>query len=134
VLRNIAAVVFGLVVGSAANMAVLFVNMAIFPAPADFDMYDPVQMTAYIETLPQTAFLLVMVAHLTQAGLGGWLAAKLGGSRPMALAMVVAVLTLLGGVMNAMSIPMPLWMYLEFPLYLVVGWAAGNQVAKSRAE
>lgn len=133
-LRNIGAVILGLFVGSMVNMGIIMLNaMVLFPMPEGMDMNDAVAMQAYIDTLPQVAFIPVILAHLGQAGVGGWVAARIGKTRPMMLAMIVAGLTLLGGVLNAMSIQGPLWTYIEMPLYLAVGWAAGALEVRRRA-
>ncbi|MCB9778564.1 MAG: hypothetical protein H6742_08390 [Alphaproteobacteria bacterium] len=125
-LRNIGAVLLGMLVGSILNMAVVMLNSyVLFPMPEGVSFEDPVAFGAYVADLPATAFVLVIVAHLLQAGGGGWVAARVGKSRPMVLAMIVGVLTLLGGAMNAAQLPLPSWTYIEFPLYLVVAYGAG---------
>ena len=76
-IRNIVAVVVGLFVGSTVNMALIQLNMQVlFPMPPGTDMNDPVQLNAYIETLPTQAFFVVMAAHLGQSFVGGWTAAR----------------------------------------------------------
>jgi MFS family permease len=133
-LRNVGAVLLGLIAGSCVNMALILLNSyVLFPMPEGMDMNDADQMNAYIATLPAVAFLVVIVAHLGQAFVGGWIAARLGKSRPMVLAMILGVLTLAGGVMNAMTLTTPTWMYIELPLYLVVAWAAGTLEVRRRA-
>jgi hypothetical protein len=133
-IRNILAVVAGLAVGMAFNMAIIMANAyVLFPMPAGMDMADPEQMNAYVATLPFAAFLVVLVAHLGQSFFGGWTAARLAGSQPLPLAMIVGVLSLLGGIMNMMTIHGPTWMYIELPLYLAVAWAAGKLELRRRA-
>ena len=120
--------------GMAFNMAIIMANAyVLFPMPAGMDMADPDQMNAYVATLPFAAFLVVLVAHLGQSFFGGWTAARLSGSQPLPLAMVVGVLSLVGGIMNMMTIRGPTWMYIELPLYLVVAWAAGKLELRRRA-
>jgi len=126
-LRNIGAVVVGLVVGSTVNMALILLNAKVlFPMPVGMDMYDPVQLNAYVATLPAAAFLVVIAAHQGQAFVGGWIAARLAASKPMRLALIVGALTLLGGLENLRTIDGPWWMAVEIPLYLLVAWAAGK--------
>ena len=133
-LRNIIAVLVGLVVGSTVNMALIMLNAEmLFPMPPGTDMADPVQMNAYVATLPTAAFFVVMLAHLGQSFVGGWVAARIGASRPMVLAMIIGVLSLAGGVMSMMSIRGPAWFAIELPLYLVVAWLAGRIERKRRA-
>ena len=134
ILRNIGAVLLGLVAGMAVNMALVILNTKVlFPLPPGTDMNDPASFKAYIEGLPQSAFVVVLFAHLGQSFVGAWLAARVGVTRPMVLALVVGALSLVAGVLNAMQVPMPAWMYVEFPLYLVVAWLAGRIEVKRRA-
>ena len=132
--RNVGAVILGMIVGSMANMAIVMLNFQLFPMPEGMDQNDPAAMADYISGLPTAAFLVAIVAHMAQAGLGGWVAARLGASRPLMLALIVATLTLVGGVANMLMIGGPTWMWVEVPLYLVVGWGVGTLEAKRRAK
>ncbi len=96
-------------------------------------MEDQEAFSAWASTLPDTAYILPVVAHLAQAFFGGWLAARLAASSPLNLAMIVGVLSLLGGLYNAVSMEIPTWMWIEMPFYLIVAWAAGNIEVKRRA-
>ncbi len=132
-IRNIGAVLAGLLVGSVVNMAFILLNtMVLFPMPAGSSMNDPAQMQTYIAGLPAAAFLVVLLAHLGQSFVGGWVAARLG-SRPVPLALVVGVFSLVAGVINLLSLPGPVWMWVEVPLYLVVAWLAGRLEERRRA-
>jgi nitrate/nitrite transporter NarK len=133
-LRNIGAVILGLLVGSALNMGLVMANMSLFPGPEGLDFDDAQAMAEYISGLPQSAFVLPLLAHVGQATLGGWVAARVGASRPMLLALIVGALTMVGGIMNMMNFPdAPVWMWVEFPLYLALPAAVG-QMEKRRRE
>ena len=85
-LRNIGAVIVGLIAGNVWNMALIMLNATVlFPMADGTDMQDPEQMKAYVATLPAHAFVTVLTAHVGQAGVGGWIAARLSASRPMLL-------------------------------------------------
>jgi len=132
-IRNIVAVVGGLVVGMAVNMSLVMLNAyVLFPMPEGTDMNDPEQMNAWVATLPTAAFFVVIAAHLGQSFVGGWVAARLGSSRPMLLAMIVGLASLAGGIMSMMSIKGPAWFVIELPLYLVVAWLAGRMEVTRR--
>jgi len=132
ILRNIGAVFAGLLVGVVLNLLLISANAVLFPLPEGVDLFDPVGMSDYIKELPLYAFILPILAHWSQAGVGGWIAAKLGGGRPVALSMIVGFLTLIGGVMNLLDLPFPLWMWLELPFYLLLSWGAGVLVKRRR--
>mgnify|MGYP006129116799 CR=1 FL=1 len=132
-IRNILAVFLGLALGMAWNMALIMLNSyVLFPMPEGMDMMNTEQMNAYVATLPTVALLVVLLAHLGQAYVGGWVAAYASASRPILLAMIVGVASLAGGVINMMSIQGPTWMYVELPLYLVLAWYAGRLAVQAR--
>jgi hypothetical protein len=83
--------------------------------------------------LCRLAFLVVMLAHLAQSFVGAWIAARVGASRPMLLAMIVGVLWLVGGIAAMMMIEGPTWMVVELPLYLVVAWITGRLEQRRQA-
>lgn len=132
--RNIGAVLIGLCAGMAINMALIELNFALVaPMPEGLDMADGEAFGAFIASLPSQAFVLVVAAHLGQAFAGGWVAARLGASHPMRLALIVGAFTLAGGVMALMTLPGPKWMVLELPLYPLVAWWAGRLEERRRA-
>lgn len=71
-------------------------------------------------------------AILAQAAGGGWVAARLAGSRPLVFAMIVGVLSLAGGVMAMSMFDSPAWMKVELPLYLVLAWGVGTLEVRRR--
>ena len=126
-IQNTLAVVVGLIAGMAVNMSLIMLNgRVLFPMPSGMDMKDTEQMNAYVATLPTIALLVVIIAHLGQSFVGAWVAARVGASSPMVLAMIVGAGSLAGGIMMMMSVKGPKWMAIELPLYLVVAWLAGQ--------
>lgn len=126
-IQNTLAVVVGLIAGMAVNMSLIMLNgRVLFPMPPGMDMKDTEQMNAYVATLPTIALLVVIIAHLGQSFVGAWVAARVGASSPMVLAMIVGAGSLAGGIMMMMSVKGPKWMAIELPLYLVVAWLAGQ--------
>ena len=130
--RNVIAVVVGMIAGMAVNMAFVIMNLALYPMPEGVNFNDKEGLVEYIETLPLLALLIVLVAHLSQAFVGGWVAARISANRPMFVAMIVGALTLVGGIVNMSDIPLPSWMLIEMPLYLVVACAAAKFEQKRR--
>ena len=90
-------------------------------------------MKAYVATLPAHAFVTVLAAHVGQAGIGGWIAARLGASRPMLLAWVIGALTLIGAAYNQVALAGPAWMWVDLPLIVAATWYAGQAETKRRA-
>ena len=132
-IRNICSVVGGLAVGMGVNMAIVMLAGLLFPMPEGLDFADSEAVSAYIAGLPPVAMLLIMGAHLAQAFTGGWLAALISKNRPMLVAMIVGGLSLVAGLINMSIIPLPGWMWIEMPLYLVAAWAAAKVELARRA-
>ena len=133
-IRNICAVLIGLVAGMAVNMLIGMSALLLYPMPEGVRFDDAEAMPAYFESLPVTAFLIVMLAHLGQAFVGGWIAAIISRKNPMLVAMVIGVLSMLAGLYNLSTMPAPAWMWIEVPLYLVAAWVAARLVLARRAD
>ena len=131
-LRNAGAVIAGLVVGMFVNLALVQLNTVFFPLPDGVDLTDSAQMRDAIQDLPAAAWILVFAAHLGQSFVGAWVAARLGASHWMTLAMIVGVVSLGAGIANAMMLSAPAWTWLEMPFYLVVAGMAGRMEAARR--
>ena len=134
ILRNAGVVLGGLVAGSVVNMAIITFNShVLYPMPEDVSMTDQEGFGKYIESLPIPAYFVVFLAHFGQALVGGMIAAKYGdkdSADPMVLSQIVGGLTLAGAVVNAMSLPVPKWTWIEMPLFPVVAWYAVKTVEK----
>ena len=131
-IRNIGAVVVGLVAGMAVNMAIGALAWVLYPMPEGVGFSDAEGVAAYMAALPKAVFLIVLAAHLSQAFVGGWVAARISPNQPMVVAMIVGAISLVSVIANMKSIPLPTWMMVEFPLYLVVAWAAARMEINRR--
>ena len=133
-MRDVVAVIVGLLVGMATNMAFVLINVAIYPMPEGVGFNNQEGLAEYIGTLPLLAFLIVLVAHLSQAFVGSLVAAKIS-LRPMTVAMIVGSISLILGAINMINLfeVTPRWMLIEIPLYLVVAWGAAKLVQKNRS-
>lgn len=128
-IRSVLAVIAGLAIGMVANMALVMLNITLHPLPDGVDFNDAEGLSAYFATLPFLAYLMVLLAHLSQAFFGAWAAALISRRHAMAVAMVVGVLTLVGGVLNMQQMPLPAWMWIEMPFYLLAAWIPGRWVS-----
>lgn len=109
VLRNVLAVLAGVVIGGAVNMALIMVSPSLIPPPAGVDVTDTESLSRSIHLFEPRHFVMPFLAHAlgTLAGaLAAWLIA---GSRKLAIALAVGVVFLAGGVSASFMIPAPAW-------------------------
>lgn len=133
VFRNGLAVVAGMAVGSAVNMGLIVLNSSVlFPMPPDVSFEDKEGFSNYIASLPPLAYVLVFLAHFGQAMIGGYLASYLSSSPEAGKysCYIVGTLTMVGSIMNTASLPVPLWTWLEIPVYPFLIYFT-SQLAKS---
>lgn len=109
VLRNILAVVAGIVVGSIVNIAVVMAGTSLIPPPAGVDSTNMESVRASIHLFGAKHFIFPFVAHAAGALVGGLVASLVGGTRQMILALIAGGFFLLGGIAVSFMIPAPAW-------------------------
>jgi hypothetical protein len=107
--RSILAVICGAIAGGVFNMAVIVLSWTIYAPPEGANMSDPETLSAYVQSLPLPALLMILVAHAGGALVGGLVTALIARHSPLLLGAIVGGLFLVGGIVNVMSIPRPLW-------------------------
>ena len=116
--RNVIAVIIGIIVGMA-----LYIGIQIF------GLFN-------VQKQESMAFLLCIVAPLVRSFCGCWIAARLGSSRPMLLAMIVGIICLAGGIPMVLMfgvLAVPGLIMFELPLHPLAAWLAGFIEQKRRA-
>ena len=108
-LRNILAVVAGVVVGSVVNMALVMIGPRIIPPPVGVDVTTMEGLTAALPRFGPQHFVFPFLAHALGTLAGAAVAALLAAARKTLVAFVIGVAFLAGGVSNAMMLPGPLW-------------------------
>ena len=121
-LRNILAVIAGLVITFIVIMLVEGASAMLYPPPPGIDMSDMEALKAHVMGLPMGAFLLVIAAHVLGLLAGGYVTARIATSRHRLLAMIMGIIMLAAGIMNLMSVPHPDWFWVELLLYLPAAW------------
>ncbi len=129
------ALVGGLLVGGVVNMMLVTAGAALIPAPAGVNVMDPDSIAASIHLFEPVHFLFPFIAHAAGAFTGALVAALVAPSGKMVWAMVVAGITMLGGIANTFMLPAPAWFIATDLLlaYLPPGWLAGKLATRGSA-
>ena len=129
VLKNILAVVVGLVVGGVVNSGIIMLGGAIVSPPPGIDPMDVESIRAGMEAglySPQH-FIVPFLAHALGTLVGAFLAARIAANRKMIFALSIGVLFLIGGIIAATMLPAPAWfVVLDLVVaYIPMAWLGG---------
>lgn len=132
VLRNILAVLAGVVVGAVVNGCLIMVSPKVIPPPPGADVTTVEGLKASIHLFEPRHFIFPFLAHALGTLAGACLTAALAVTRKTVLALVVGGVFLVGGVTNALMLPAPLWFIAVDLLgaYLPMGWLGARLAAR----
>jgi hypothetical protein len=109
VLRNVLAVVAGLVVGGAVNMALVIASPLVIPPPAGVDVSDPQSLSESMHLSEPKHFVFPFLAHALGTFVGALVAFLIAASHKPVFAFVIGTCFLAGGIAAARMIPAPTW-------------------------
>lgn len=107
-LRTILAVIGGLVIGSIVNMSLIMVSSSIIPPPLGVDNTTMEGLKASMHLFEPKHFLFPFLAHALGTLVGAYIAVRFAAN-PTRGAYVVSVVFMLGGIMNVVMLPSPIW-------------------------
>ena len=109
IVKNILAVIAGLIIGSIVNMGIVMLSGSIIPPPEGGDVTTMDGLIATMHLFEPKHFIMPFLAHALGTLVGAFVAAKIAASRKMLLALVVGAFFFLGGAISASSLGGPLW-------------------------
>jgi hypothetical protein len=125
VAHNTGAMVLGLLAGCAVNMALISLNSyVLFPPGSELNLTQPDDLKLYIAKLPSAAFGTVFCAHWSQTVVGAYVFCLYATKAvpPMVATQTMAVLTMMGSIMNIRVLPAPAWTWLELPIHPILAY------------
>lgn len=136
ILRNVLAVVAGIILGGLVNMGLITIGPEIIPLPEGIDPNDVNSYETNGHLLETKHFLFPFLAHALGTLAGAFLAVKLGVSKQIVLGLIIGGVFLIGGITAATIIPAPTWFIITdlVVAYLPMGWLgwklAGSPTAR----
>jgi len=109
IIRNILAVIAGVVVGGVVNAAIIKLGSIIIPPPPGVDPSDIESIKANIGLYEAKHFIIPFLAHALGTLFGAFIATRIGVSRHLLLALIVGIVFLAGGIMMIQMVPGPMW-------------------------
>lgn len=107
ILRNILAVVAGVIIGGLVNMGIIIISAYIIPWPEGIDPMVPESIAEGMHLFETKHFIMPWLAHAIGTLIGAFTTAKLAANRKLILALVIGVVFLVGGIQMVMSTPSP---------------------------
>eukprot|EP00759_Apiculatamorpha_spiralis_P050325 PhF_6_TR4601/c0_g1_i1/m.6456 len=99
----------------------------VYPIPKSINQRDKTQMSNYMNTLPMTAFLMLLATHTVGAGIAGFTMTALTGSTQPAHLLRVGAIFLLCGVFNVKVIQHPRWfVVVDLVMYIPSAMVGGH--------
>jgi hypothetical protein len=108
-IKNILAVVAGLLFGSVVNMGLIMISGSVIPPPEGADVTTIDGLKASMHLFEPKHFIFPFLAHALGTLAGAFLAATIAADNKMRFAWVVGVFFLLGGIANVVMLPSPVW-------------------------
>ena len=109
ILKNIGAVVAGLVVGSIVNMGIVMASGSVIAPPEGGDITTMEGLKATMHLFEPKHFIFPFLAHAIGTLVGAYVAAKLAATRNMTMALIIGVFFFIGGSINVSMLGGPLW-------------------------
>ena len=135
ILRNILAVVAGIVMGGALNMVIVALGPYIIPPPEGVDSTTMEGLKEGMRLFEAKHFVPPFLAHALGTLLGAFVAAKIAKTHQLKLAIVVGCWFLLGGIAAAYMLPSPVWYTIVDTVLAYIPMALfGGKLAFRKAE
>lgn len=128
VLKNILAVVAGIVIGSTVNMGIIMLSSSVIPPPEGVDVTDMESLKASMHLFEPRHFIFPFLAHALGTLAGAFVAAFFAANNQMKFAIGIGIFFLLGGIANVFMLPGPTWFaVLDIAgAYIPMGWLGGR--------
>ncbi len=132
IIRNILALIAGILIGSAVNMGIILISGFIIPPPEGADVTTTEGLKATIHLFQPKHFIFPFLAHAIGTFVGAFLAGIIAANHKMKFALGIGVFFLAGGISSVLMLPSPTWfIILDLVLaYIPMAYLAGKLAVK----
>ena len=130
ILRNIIAVVAGVIFGSAVNMGIIMISGSIIPPPDGADVTTTEGLKAAMHLFQPKHFIMPFLAHALGTFAGAFVAGLIAANHKMKFALGIGVFFLIGGIASVLMLPSPTWFTILdlVGAYIPMAYIAGKLV------
>jgi len=133
-IKNILAVISGIVVGSTINMGLIMISGSIIPPPDGADVTTMEGLKESIHLFQPEHFIFPFLAHALGAFTGACMSALIAANHKMIFALSIGAFFFLGGIANAFMLPAPTW-FIVLDLagaYIPMAWFGGKLIQRNK--
>lgn len=128
ILRNVLAVIAGIVTGMLVNGGIIQISGSIIPPPEGADLKTMEGLKASMHLFTPKNFIMPWLAHALGTFVGALFTAMIAVNNKMKFAIAIGCVFLIGGIMAVNMLPAPMWFNItDLALaYIPMGWLAGK--------
>ena len=109
IVKNILAIIAGIIIGSSVNMGIIMISGSIIPPPDGADVTSTEGLKASMHLFQPKHFIFPFLAHALGTLVGAFLAAIIAANHKMKFALAIGVFFLAGGIASTFMLPSPVW-------------------------
>jgi len=131
-MRSVLSILAGVAVGILALFLLEMINLSLYPIPSNLDSTDKVEMISYINSLPNSAFILHIIAHFGGAFLAAFIAGMVSRSKRFRIGLIAGAIMLIYTIFNAINSGQPDLISTLDIVLTAIGGMIGARVGASR--
>ena len=133
ILKNILAVVAGVILGSVVNMGLIMLSSSVIPPPDGVDVTNMESLKSSMHLFEPKHFIFPFLAHALGTLAGAFTAARIAAGHKMKFALGIGAFFLIGGIANVFMLPSPAWFTVLdlVGAYIPMGWLGGRWAGAS---
>jgi len=134
ILKNILAVITGLVIGSAVNMFFISLNGSVISLPEGADVSTMEGLKESMSLFEPKHFIFPFLAHALGTLVGAYIAARIAATHQFKFALGIGAAFLVGGIMMVVDLPAPAWFSaLDLIVaYIPMAWIGGTLACRKK--
>ena len=134
IVRNVLAVITGIVLGSVVNMGIIMLQNSFIALPEGVDVTNPESLQSSMHLFEPKHFIFPFLAHAIGTLVGAYLSVRIAASHKMYFALGIGIFFLIGGISMAFMMPAPIWfIVVDLSLaYIPMGWLGWRMSGKKQ--
>ena len=133
IVRNVLAVITGIILGSAVNMGIIMLQGYFIALPEGVDVTNTESLQSSMHLFGPKHFIFPFLAHAIGTLAGAYLSARIAASHKMKFALGIGIFFFIGGISMVFMMPAPVWfLILDLSVaYIPMGWLSGRLATRS---